>query len=91
MNRDELHAELERLRAEVATLSAERRETAAVASAETVNDEDNSTDAHEAADMAKQNQVQELISLLEKEVRDSPAITCLAVFALGVLMGRLLR
>ena len=31
------------------------------------------------------------MELLEREMRELPTITCLAVFALGILMGRHLR
>lgn len=37
------------------------------------------------------SQLDELAALLEHEIRDLPTITCLAVFSLGILMGRLLR
>jgi hypothetical protein len=37
------------------------------------------------------SQVDELVKLLETEVRDLPAVTCLLVFSLGILMGRFMR
>jgi len=37
------------------------------------------------------SQLHELAELLENEIRDLPTITCLAVFSVGILMGRLLR
>ena len=37
------------------------------------------------------SQLDELIELLEAEVKDLPTVTCLLVFSLGILMGRFLR
>ena len=48
-------------------------------------------DEAEAGDEEVKSQLDELAALLEHEIRDLPTITCLAVFSLGILMGRLLR
>jgi hypothetical protein len=37
------------------------------------------------------SQLDELLELLEAEIKDLPTITCLIVFSLGILMGRFLR
>ncbi len=37
------------------------------------------------------NQIEELIKLMQDEIRDMPAVTTLVVFALGIIMGRHLR
>ena len=39
----------------------------------------------------QKTQLEELGELLHAEIRDLPTITTLAVFSLGILMGRLLR
>jgi creatinine amidohydrolase/Fe(II)-dependent formamide hydrolase-like protein len=45
----------------------------------------------EAGEEEVKSQLDELAALLEHEIRDLPTITCLTVFSLGILMGRLLR
>ncbi len=106
MSNEEMQKELESLRSEVANLSksraAERKkepktrapkempaaadeslaEAASVveAAAIDVNDAD-----------AVQSQMDKMLEQLEREIKDMPAVTTLAVFSLGVLFGRLLR
>ena len=46
--------------------------------------------AAEAAE-PEHSQLDELLELLEAEIKDLPTITCLIVFSLGILMGRFLR
>jgi len=104
MTDENMHEELEQLRAEVAALSAARAskkakeaqpETTAVASQASETDEAN--DIIEQARVAVSDdpelnsQFDQLIEHLEHEIKDLPAITTLAVFSLGVLFGRLLR
>jgi hypothetical protein len=36
-------------------------------------------------------EVQELIELLEKELRETPMVSGLVIFSLGILVGRFLR
>jgi len=106
MSNDKMQKELESLRSEVANLSkaraAERKkEPKAKAAKETPS----ATDASQAeaasvvaaaaidvndAD-AVQTQMDKLLKQLEREIKDMPAVTTLAVFSLGVLFGRLLR
>jgi hypothetical protein len=106
MSNEEMQKELESLRAEVATMSkaraAERKKkpkpeaaketppatdeiiaeaaTVVDAAAIDVNDSD-----------AVQSQIDKMLEQLEREIKDMPAVTTLAVFSLGVLFGRLLR
>lgn len=95
MSKDETARELEKLRADVAALSDARREVAAkpaepaaVVAEATVPD----TGASESAVNEEQKtQLEELGDLLQAEIRDLPTITCLTVFSLGILMGRLMR
>jgi len=103
MSNEEMQKELESLRLEVASLSNARArelkkanaeeelppaaksgvaETASVveAAAIDVNDPD-----------AVRTHMDNLLEQLEREIKDLPAVTTLAVFSLGVLFGRLLR
>lgn len=93
MASDDTARELEKLRADVAALSEARREDAAKA-AETPSRPESAAveDAIDASitDEAR-SQLEELGDLLQQEIRDLPTITCLAVFSLGILMGRLMR
>ena len=102
MSKDDVERELARLRAEVAALSAARKESAAApappppvadATASTETDAPPETDAADGAQAAEPEhpQLNELLELLEAEVKDLPKITCLIVFTLGILMGRFLR
>jgi hypothetical protein len=92
---DETGRELEKLRAEMAVLADARREAASVP-VETLPvaamavEEAATTDDTEASTASK-TQFEELGDLLQAEIRDLPTITCLTVFSLGIIMGRLMR
>jgi hypothetical protein len=105
MSKDDVERDLAQLRAEVAALSAARKESAATPTASgpppPVADATSSTQtgaepetgvagATEAAE-PEHSQLDELLELLEAEIKDLPTITCLIVFSLGILMGRFLR
>jgi len=100
MSKDDVERDLAQLRAEVAALSAARRESAATptasappvadARASTQTDAAPETGGAEAAE-PEHSQLDELLELLEAEIKDLPTITCLIVFTLGILMGRFLR
>lgn len=80
--------ELEKLRADVTALSdAHREATSAPAEPATVSPPAADEDLPEAT----KTQMEELGDLLQAEIRDLPTITCLTVFSLGILMGRLMR
>ena len=94
MSGDETARELEKLRADVAALSDARRQDAATSA----DSETGSADAPAEPALAdipiseeQKTQLEELGDLLQAEIRDLPTITCLAVFSLGILMGRLMR
>ncbi len=92
MSKDETARELEKLRADVAALSDVRREAAA--KPQPVVEERPAAEgaAGDAAVPEEQKtQLEELGDLLQAEIRDLPTITCLTVFSLGILMGRLMR
>ena len=87
---DDTARELERLRADVAALSEARHEDAAkAAEPEPVAVDEAATEASITDE--QRSQLEELGDLLQQEIRDLPTITCLAVFSLGILMGRLMR
>ena len=89
MSNEEMQQELERLRKEVAALSQARQEKKPEPPPE--EEEALTTDQPAEADQATKGQVEELIKLLQDEIRDMPTITTVAVFALGILVGRFLR
>ncbi|MDJ0907036.1 MAG: hypothetical protein QNJ00_08010 [Woeseiaceae bacterium] len=101
MASDDTGRELEKLRADVAALQdarradkvkAEEAPPAAVPSEPPTADIAESAAAETAALPEEQRtQLEELGDLLQQEIRDLPTITCLAVFSLGILMGRLMR
>lgn len=96
MSKDDTARELEKLRADVAALSDARREAAArPAEPQPVAAEPAPTAATEDSDATlpkeQKTQLEELGDLLQAEIRDLPTITCLTVFSLGILMGRLMR
>jgi len=95
MSKDETARELEKLRADVAALSDARRE----ATAKSAEPQPASAEEPQALAAATESvlpeeqktQLEELGDLLQAEIRDLPTITCLTVFSLGILMGRLMR
>ena len=104
MTDENMHEELEQLRAEVAQLSAARAsKKKAEAQSETTPVGPKATETNDDIDIVEQaraaaaddpeltSQFDQLIEHLEHEIKDLPAITTLAVFSLGVLFGRLLR
>ena len=95
MSKDETARELEKLRADVAALSDARREAEATPVAPTPPAESSavadSADSAAALPEEQKTQLEELGDLLQAEIHDLPTITCLTVFSLGILMGRLMR
>jgi hypothetical protein len=80
MTKDEMQAQLDELRAEIALLSAERAEQS---NKESEENEDDGADAP--------SRVRELLSRFEDELDELPTLSSLGVFAMGVLLGRFLR
>jgi len=89
MSNEDMQAELEQLRKQVAELSAARKQQQAEPPPQ--EEETPEVAGPEEVEPAVKGQVEELLKLLQDEVRDMPAITTLTVFALGILMGRFLR
>jgi hypothetical protein len=89
MRNEEIKAELAALRAEVVAL-AEAREQGP----EPVAEPDSSAVedvASETEDEGLMGQVHELVELLENELRETPMVSGLVIFSLGILVGRFLR
>ena len=89
MRNEEIKAELAALRAEVVALAEAREqgpESAAEPDSSVVDDGGSETE-----DEGLMGQVQELVELLENELRETPMVSGLVIFSLGILVGRFLR
>ncbi len=94
MSKGETERELEKLRADVAALSDARREAASTpVEPPPVVAEPAAVSPPADAELPEEtkSQMVELGDLLQAEFRVFPSITCLTVFSLGILMGRLMR
>lgn len=89
MSNADMHEELLQLRKQVAALSAARRQHKAASEPE--EEETSSASEQEQAEHTIKEQIEDLIKLLQDDIRDMPAMPTLAVFMLGVLVGRYLR
>ena len=92
MVKNKQKTELERLRTEAESLQREEESHAPVSSAATVTEENstlrNLLDKSDESDL--NSQLEELVEVLEQELKDTNPMTLLIVFALGILIGRLL-
>jgi hypothetical protein len=103
MANDEMKRELEALRAEVTALSKARsaskpgrREarTTAETGADTESDLEAGADDSDASSPPEfdiKTHLEDLVELLENEVKELPVAACLAIFVAGVLVGRITR
>ena len=102
MSSEEMARELERLRADVAALQNAHHDsedrtssTLGATPAEPADDLPEGpgvVETHEAElTETLKSQLDELGELLHDEVKNMPAVTSLAVFTLGILLGRFLR
>jgi hypothetical protein len=89
MSDAEVREELIRLRKQVEALSEARKHQRAKAQTE-ARVADAAADSDEDEPNLRK-QVEELIKLAQEEIREMPAMPTLAVFLLGVLVGRYLR
>ena len=99
MRNEEIKAELSALRAEVVAL-AEAREKAAQpapsseATALSTATGTTAAGAQAPADREHEGfmgQLQELVELLEEELKETPVVSGLVIFSVGILVGRFLR
>lgn len=98
MRNEEIKAELAALRAEVVALAEARKQAPQAPEAHQpseppessvlATDQDTSSETEHEGFMG---QVQELVELLEHELRETPVVSGLAIFSLGILVGRFLR
>jgi hypothetical protein len=92
MRNEEIKAELSALRAEVLALAEARKQaipepsSAGMVSAPV--DESREAQAHHEG---LKGQLQELVELLEQELKDTPVVSGLVIFSLGILVGRFMR
>ncbi len=97
MRNEEIKAELESLRAEVRALAEARADAAQDRAQEPRSDpaslsvEDGRSDDEPALHDGIRQQIDEVVELLEHEMKESPVVAGVAIFALGILVGRLLR
>ena len=99
MRNEEIKAELSALRAEVVALAAAREKAAQPAPPPEAAALSTATGTTAAGTQAPANaehegfmgQVQELVELLENELRDTPVVSGLVIFSIGILVGRFLR
>jgi hypothetical protein len=92
MRNEEIKAELSALRAEVVALAEARKQaslepsSAGMVSAP-VEESREAQVQHEGL----KGQLQELVELLEQELKDTPVVSGLVIFSLGILVGRFMR
>lgn len=86
MTDQDLENELKELRQQVATLSAAREQAAKEASEPEPQPSKSQPQRRSTFD----EQLEELYELLEEQIRDIPTLTAIGIFALGVLLGRLM-
>lgn len=92
MRNEEIKSELAALRAEVVALAAAREEAAPPQEDPgSIESSDEEADISEVEDEGVMGQIQELIELLEHELKETPVVSGLAIFAVGILVGRFLR
>jgi hypothetical protein len=99
MRNEEIKSELSALRAEVVALAAAREKAAQPApppEAATLSTATGTTAVGAQAPPDAEHEgfmghVQELVELLENELRETPVISGLAIFSIGILVGRYLR
>ena len=92
MRNEEIKAELSALRAEVLALAEARKQAEAQATPqgqaiEKAEEESEAAVEHEGF----LGQVQELVELLEQELKETPVVSGLVIFSVGILVGRFLR
>jgi hypothetical protein len=94
MRNEEIKSELSALRAEVVALAAAREKAVAPDPPGEGSALSTSTGAEAPSDGEHEGfmgQVQELVELLESELRETPVVSGLVIFSVGILVGRFLR
>jgi hypothetical protein len=92
MRNEEIKAELSALRAEVVALSEARKQAESEAaphpSAIATSETETETDVEPEGVLS---QVRELVELLEEELKETPVLSGLVIFSVGIIVGRFLR
>ena len=92
MRNEEIKAELSALRAEVLALAEARKQSELRAArqpeAPSAAQEHDEVEAEHDGFMG---QVKELVELLEEELKETPVVSGLVIFSVGILVGRFLR
>ena len=92
MRNEEIKAELSALRAEVLALAEARKQSESMAAAELRAAEENDADTEvEAEHDGFMGQVRERVELLEEELKETPVVSGLVIFSVGILVGRFMR
>ncbi|MDH3625917.1 MAG: hypothetical protein OES69_12620 [Myxococcales bacterium] len=94
MRNEEIKSELSALRAEVVALAEAREKAAEPEPPREASTLSTSTGAEAPSDAEHEGfvgQVQELVELLENELRETPVVSGLVIFSIGILVGRFLR
>ena len=91
MSNAEIRQELEKLREQVAALAAARRRNRTGREPEPDVEEPEAGSEHTEAEHTIRQQLEEIIKMFQEEIHDMPAMPTLAVFMLGVIVGRHLR
>ena len=91
MSNQDTALELEKLRAELTALKQLPNETGATEQRRDPGAGPAAAVPEEVSPEAVKDQLQELTRLLKEELGELPTITCLLVFSLGIVMGRIMR
>ena len=91
MRNEEIKAELSALRAEVVALAEARKQAESEAASESVVEAAVAEVEVDAEHEGLMGQVKELVELLEEELKETPVVSGLVIFSVGILVGRFLR
>ena len=91
MRNEEIKAELSALRAEVVALAEARKQAESGAASESVVEAAVAEVEVDAEHEGLMGQVKELVELLEEELKETPVVSGLVIFSVGILVGRFLR
>ena len=91
MTDTDLQSQLEELKQQVVALSAARQASEEKPEPQTEVGSSGVDEAEPTQGADPLEQVNELVQLLEKELKDNPVLSGLAIFIAGLLVGRMMR
>ena len=92
MRNEEIKAELSALRAEVLALAEARKQSESQAAISRPADQQFEAAIETTAENeGVMGQLKELVELLEEELKETPVVSGLVIFSVGILVGRFLR